>query len=191
MSGQERQESQLGCGQRRDAEHLASDRLELAAQLSGLVRQVAELGAMLVDVEDLPQRGVRSSEIAEGDVGAGKFEQRLDRQDGKRVGEQRSKSSCASSEVTALLQVSAVGRNVSGRRVDEGARPALPQDSSQITAAAKSSFLDGANWAYAAGLVAVIAGAALVFFMFPKKHDEQALLAGYHKADTTVGEARS
>lgn len=53
-----------------------------------------------------------------------------------------------------------------------------PQYSSQITAAAKSSFLDGADWAYAAGLIAVLAGAALVF-MFPRKQDEQALLASY------------
>ena len=61
-----------------------------------------------------------------------------------------------------------------------------PQYASQITAAAKSSFLDGANWAYAAGIIAVLAGATLVFFMFPKKHDEEALLASYHDADTTV-----
>jgi hypothetical protein len=59
-----------------------------------------------------------------------------------------------------------------------------PQYASQITAAAESSFLDGANWAYAAGIIAVLAGAALVFFMFPNKRDEEALLASYHAADT-------
>ena len=64
-----------------------------------------------------------------------------------------------------------------------------PQYASQITAAAKSSFLDGANWAYAAGIFAVLAGAALVFFMFPKKDDEEALLASYHNGDATIGGA--
>jgi MFS transporter, DHA2 family, multidrug resistance protein len=64
-----------------------------------------------------------------------------------------------------------------------------PQYASQITAAAKSSFLDGANWAYAAGLLAVLAGAALVFFMFPRKHEEEALLVSYHDADSTPAPA--
>ena len=50
-----------------------------------------------------------------------------------------------------------------------------PQYASQITAAAKKSFLDGDQWAYTAGLVAVLLGAALVFFCFPKKPDEERL----------------
>jgi len=58
-----------------------------------------------------------------------------------------------------------------------------PQYAQQITAAAKSSFLDGADWAYASGLIAVVLGAALVFFMFPKKEDEQAALERYHRED--------
>src|SRR5204863_8286287 len=37
-----------------------------------------------------------------------------------------------------------------------------PQYANQILAAAKSSFLDGANWAYTAGIVAILLGAALV-----------------------------
>jgi len=43
-------------------------------------------------------------------------------------------------------------------------------------AAAQSSFLDGANWAYAAGIIAILLGAALVFFLFPKHADEVRLL---------------
>jgi hypothetical protein len=66
---------------------------------------------------------------------------------------------------------------------------AYPQYADQITAAAESSFLDGANWAYAAGILAVLAGAVLVFFMFPKKHDEQRLLAAYQAADSTAARA--
>jgi EmrB/QacA subfamily drug resistance transporter len=59
-----------------------------------------------------------------------------------------------------------------------------PQYSQQITAAAKSSFLDGADWAYATGLLAVVLGAALVFFMFPDKEHEQAALETYRREDT-------
>ncbi len=63
-----------------------------------------------------------------------------------------------------------------------------PQYASQITAAAKASFLSGDQWAYAAGIVAIILGAVLVFFMFPNKDDEQRLLAAYHAED--VGRRR-
>jgi EmrB/QacA subfamily drug resistance transporter len=58
-----------------------------------------------------------------------------------------------------------------------------PQYASQITAAAKQSFLDGADWAYTAGVIAILAGAALVFFLFPRKQREQQLLAEYHAQD--------
>jgi MFS transporter, DHA2 family, multidrug resistance protein len=63
-----------------------------------------------------------------------------------------------------------------------------PQYASQITAAAKASFLSGDQWAYTAGIVAIILGAVLVFFMFPRKDDEQRLLATYHAED--VGRRR-
>ena len=59
-----------------------------------------------------------------------------------------------------------------------------PKYSEQIIAAAKSSFLQGDEWAYAAGIVAVLLGAALVFFGFPKRDEEQALLERYHAEDT-------
>jgi MFS transporter, DHA2 family, multidrug resistance protein len=60
-----------------------------------------------------------------------------------------------------------------------------PQYAAQITAGAKESFLDGADWAYTAGIVAILLGAVLVFFMFPKKDDEERLLAQYHAEDTS------
>src|SRR4030095_12475637 len=41
----------------------------------------------------------------------------------------------------------------------------------QIIAAAKTSFLKGDQWAYTAGIVAVLLGAALVYFMFPRFED--------------------
>jgi DHA2 family multidrug resistance protein-like MFS transporter len=59
----------------------------------------------------------------------------------------------------------------------------FPQYTSQITAAAKQSFLDGADWAYTAGIVAVLLGAVLVFFLFPGKDDEQRLLERYQSED--------
>jgi DHA2 family multidrug resistance protein-like MFS transporter len=59
-----------------------------------------------------------------------------------------------------------------------------PQYASQITAAAKQSFLDGDKWAYTAGLIAVLVGAAVVVLFFPKRRQEQELLARYHAEDT-------
>ena len=58
-----------------------------------------------------------------------------------------------------------------------------PQYADAITAGAKSSFLDGADWAYTAGIVAIVLGATLVFFLFPKKSEEERLLARYHAED--------
>ncbi len=58
-----------------------------------------------------------------------------------------------------------------------------PQYADAIVAAAKSSFLDGADLAYAAGIVAVLIGAAIVFLLFPKHDAERALLASYHEED--------
>jgi DHA2 family multidrug resistance protein-like MFS transporter len=59
-----------------------------------------------------------------------------------------------------------------------------PQYSQQIIQGARESFLDGANWAYTAGLIAVVFGAALVFFMFPKNEEERRLLAQYATEDS-------
>jgi MFS transporter, DHA2 family, multidrug resistance protein len=61
-----------------------------------------------------------------------------------------------------------------------------PQYANQIIAGAKASFLDGADWAYTAGIVAVLIGGVIVFFLFPRKEREQQLLAEYHAQDTAV-----
>jgi MFS transporter, DHA2 family, multidrug resistance protein len=58
-----------------------------------------------------------------------------------------------------------------------------PQYASQITAAAKESFLKGDQWAYTAGLVAVVLGAILVALVFPRKDAEQELLRQYAAED--------
>ena len=59
-----------------------------------------------------------------------------------------------------------------------------PQYAKQIIAGAQSSFVDGADWAYLAGIVAILLGFALVYFFFPKKDKEQELLATYAEQDT-------
>ena len=66
-----------------------------------------------------------------------------------------------------------------------------PQYASQITAAAKTSFLAGDQWAYRAGIIAILAGAALVYFLFPRKQSEQDLLTRYHAEDTGKATASS
>jgi hypothetical protein len=59
-----------------------------------------------------------------------------------------------------------------------------PQYSQEITSAARQSFLDGADWAYTAGLVAIVVGAVIVAFLFPRRDRERQLLAEYHAQDT-------
>jgi MFS family permease len=63
-----------------------------------------------------------------------------------------------------------------------------PHYASQITAAAKSSFLDGADWAYLAAMVAIAIGMSLVFFFFPHKEAERALRDSYHAEDSGSSE---
>jgi MFS transporter, DHA2 family, multidrug resistance protein len=59
-----------------------------------------------------------------------------------------------------------------------------PHYASQITAGAKAAFLQGDNWAYIAGIIAVLLGAVIVFFFFPGRDEENQLLQAYHEADT-------
>ena len=61
-----------------------------------------------------------------------------------------------------------------------------PHYAAQITAAAKSSFLQGDQDAYLAGIVAILLGAALVFFCFPKHGREEELLREYQAQDATT-----
>ena len=59
-----------------------------------------------------------------------------------------------------------------------------PQYSDQIIAGAKASFLAGDRWAYLAGIIAILIGAAIVFYKFPKVEEEKKLLDQYYKEDT-------
>ena len=58
-----------------------------------------------------------------------------------------------------------------------------PQYSNQIIAGAKQAFLDGQDKAYVAGIVAVLLGGALIWFLFPRRDQEQALLQAYLEED--------
>jgi hypothetical protein len=59
-----------------------------------------------------------------------------------------------------------------------------PQQANAIISAAKTAFLQGDQWAYTAGIVAVLLGGAIVYFLFPTHDDERRLLAAYHAEDT-------
>jgi len=63
---------------------------------------------------------------------------------------------------------------------------AYPHDAAAIIAGARDSFLEGANWAYAAGAVAIVLGALVVAAFFPKKDAELAMLDQFHRVDSST-----
>lgn len=63
-----------------------------------------------------------------------------------------------------------------------------PQYSAQIISGAKTSFLVGDQWAYLAGIIAILIGAAIVFYKFPKMEEEKKLLLQYYEADKMTNE---
>jgi MFS family permease len=65
----------------------------------------------------------------------------------------------------------------------QAAAEQYPQYADAITAAAKTAFLQGANWAYAAGIVAILIGAAITWLRYPDKAGEQDLLGEYASED--------
>jgi EmrB/QacA subfamily drug resistance transporter len=58
-----------------------------------------------------------------------------------------------------------------------------PQTQDAIIAGAKAAFLQGDQWAYLTGIIAVLLGATLVFLKFPKREVERELLAEYAAED--------
>lgn len=61
-----------------------------------------------------------------------------------------------------------------------------PSVQSQIVDGAKTAFLQGDQWAYTAGIAAVLLGATLVAFFFPGAAEERQLLADYHGEDAAT-----
>ena len=66
-----------------------------------------------------------------------------------------------------------------------------PQYSDAIQSAARAAFLHGANWAYAAGILAMVVGALVTWFWYPGKAGEAADLAEYARADGQAPAAAS
>ncbi len=98
-------------------------------------------------------------------------------------------AAAASAAIAASPEGGKVSENVQGELTKSFSSAAdiaeqYPGHSAQIIAAAKSSFLQGDELAYTAGIVAIALGAALVFFLFPKKEQEEALLERYHAEDS-------
>jgi MFS transporter, DHA2 family, multidrug resistance protein len=100
----------------------------------------------------------------------------------------------------ASAAIAASGRNVSDSVQNEltksfasadAVAEQYPQYASQITSAAKTSFLRGDQWAYLAGIVAVVAGAGIVAFLFPGKERERELIAQYHTEDAAQPSPRA
>jgi hypothetical protein len=87
-----------------------------------------------------------------------------------------------SADVTAAVQSELTKSFASA--VDTAQR--YPQYSKQIIAGAKAAFLAGDQWAYLAGIIAVLLGAVVVFFFFPRYQRERQLLAEYHAQDTAA-----
>jgi MFS transporter, DHA2 family, multidrug resistance protein len=58
-----------------------------------------------------------------------------------------------------------------------------PQYAKAIVAGARESFVKGDRWAYTAGIVAILLGAAIVGVLFPRRRGELELLARYRAED--------
>ena len=89
-------------------------------------------------------------------------------------------SSADASQITSSQQTTLTKSFASA----EAAAKQNPQYADAITQAAKESFLQGQDWSYLAGIIAVLIGAALVFWFFPKAARERELLAQYHAEDS-------
>ena len=64
-----------------------------------------------------------------------------------------------------------------------------PEYAKPIIGAARQSFLDGGDWTYAAGMIAIGLGMVIVFFLFPRHKRELELLEGYGAEDAEASAA--
>jgi EmrB/QacA subfamily drug resistance transporter len=64
-----------------------------------------------------------------------------------------------------------------------------PEYKHQIIEAARTSFLKGDDWAYIAGIVAILIGAAVVATLFPRRDQERELIAAYEREDAQRSDA--
>lgn len=97
----------------------------------------------------------------------------------------------------ASAAISASGKNVSDdvqseltksfSSASDAAQQYPPATRDGIVSAAKASFLHGDQWAYLAGIVAVLIGAVLVYFLFPRHEAERRMLAEFAAEDAQAG----
>jgi MFS transporter, DHA2 family, multidrug resistance protein len=59
-----------------------------------------------------------------------------------------------------------------------------PHYEQAIIQGARKSFTEGDDWAYTAGIIAVLLGGTLVFLRFPRREEERRLLAAYAVEDS-------
>jgi MFS transporter, DHA2 family, multidrug resistance protein len=83
-------------------------------------------------------------------------------------------------DVTASTQ-NQLTKSFAGAEAIAQQYPASVQN--EIIAAAKASFLHGDQWAYLAGIIAVLLGTAIVFLAFPRPTEEKRMLAAFHAED--------
>ncbi|OLT53078.1 MFS transporter [Cellulosimicrobium sp. CUA-896] len=88
-------------------------------------------------------------------------------------------SSSRADEITSSVQ----GQLTKSFAGAESVAERYPQYASEIVAGARESFLSGADWAYTAGIAAVVVGAVIVLGLFPRHDAELERLADYHQED--------
>jgi len=66
-------------------------------------------------------------------------------------------------------------------------QPAYQEHADAIIAGARESFIQGQDWAYLAGIIAIALGAVLVALCFPAADGEEELLARYRAEDAAAG----
>ncbi|CAN5374132.1 N/A [soil metagenome] len=94
-------------------------------------------------------------------------------------------ASIASAPASARSQITSSVQSQLSKSFDGAVSIAdrYPSYSASIIEAARQSFLQGADWAYFVGMVAMLVGAALVLLLFPGKAREAELLAEYAATD--------
>ena len=92
------------------------------------------------------------------------------------------KAVAASPEATQITD-QVVGQLTKSYAGAAGVAERYPQYASEIIRAADSSFVTGQRWAFAAGLVCMVCGMALVATCFPRRDRERAMVAEFARLD--------
>ncbi|MEI7623717.1 MAG: MFS transporter [Actinomycetes bacterium] len=88
--------------------------------------------------------------------------------------------------VPSTVSDSVVGQLTKSFSSAENLATQYPQYADQIVSAARQSFIDGQQAAFAVGIVAMLIGLGVVWFGFPTKKAEAELVAGYQLSDAST-----